>query len=73
MYGNKGKGKVLPRTDHEGPEGELRYSSTLSLTSVLDRVGGKRHALAALPPGKRPGTHCIAGWVGLRNVREFNK
>jgi hypothetical protein len=25
-----------PRTDHEGPEGEQRYSSTLSLTSLLD-------------------------------------
>jgi len=28
------------------------YSSTLSLTSALDRVGGQRHAPAALPPGK---------------------
>jgi len=27
-------------------------------------VGGQRHAPAALPPGKRPGTHCIGGWVG---------
>jgi hypothetical protein len=24
------KGKVLPITGHEGPEGEYRYSSTLS-------------------------------------------
>jgi hypothetical protein len=30
------------------------------------RVGGQLHALAALPPGKRPGTHCIGGWVGPR-------
>jgi len=30
-------------------------------------VGG-RHAPAALPPGKRPGTHCIGGWVGPRAV-----
>jgi hypothetical protein len=29
-------------------------------------VGGQRHAPAALPPGKRPGTHCIGGWVGSR-------
>ena len=28
------------------------YTSTLSLTSVLDGVGGQRHAAAALPPGK---------------------
>jgi len=27
-------------------------SSTLTLTSVLDGVGGQRHASAALPPGK---------------------
>jgi hypothetical protein len=46
------KGKVHPRTGHEGPEGELRYSSTLSLPSALDGVSGQRHALAALPPGK---------------------
>jgi hypothetical protein len=29
-------------------------------------VGGQRHAPAALTPGKRPGTHCIGGWVGPR-------
>jgi len=29
-------------------------------------VGGQRHAPAALPPGKRPGTHCIGGLVGRR-------
>jgi hypothetical protein len=28
------------------------YSSTLSLTSALDGVGGQRHAPVALPPGK---------------------
>ena len=27
-------------------------------------VSGQRHAPAALPPGKRPGTHCVGGWVG---------
>jgi hypothetical protein len=29
-------------------------------------VGGQRHTSAALPPGKRPGTHCIGGYVGSR-------
>ena len=29
-------------------------------------VGGQRHAPAALPPGKTPGTRCIGGWVGLQ-------
>jgi hypothetical protein len=27
---------------------------------------GQRHTPAALPQGKRPGTHCIGGWVGPR-------
>ena len=35
----KGKGKVHPRTGHEGPEGEQIYSSTLSLTSALQGCG----------------------------------
>jgi hypothetical protein len=44
------------------------YSSTPSLTSALDGVGGQRHASAPLPPGK-PGTLCIkAGW-GSGRVR----
>jgi hypothetical protein len=29
-------------------------------------VGGQLHAPAALPPGKRPSTHCIGGLVGPR-------
>ena len=28
--------------------------------------GVQRHASTALPPEKRPGTHFIEGWVGLR-------
>jgi hypothetical protein len=45
-------GKVHPRTGHQAPEEEYRYSSTPSLTSALDGVGGQRHAPAALPPEK---------------------
>jgi len=48
----KGKGKVHPRTDHKGTNGE--YSSTLSLTSLLDGVGCQRHATAVLHSGKDP-------------------
>jgi len=29
-------------------------------------VDGERHAPPALQPGKRIGTNCTAGWVGLR-------
>ena len=45
-------GKAHLRTGHEGPEGEKRYSSTLPSASALEGMGGQRHALAALPPGK---------------------
>jgi hypothetical protein len=38
-------------------------SSTLTLTSALEGVGGQRHAPAALPPGKRSGT---GGWLDPR-------
>jgi len=34
-----GKGKVHPRTGHEGPQMEQRYSFTLSLTSALNEGG----------------------------------
>jgi hypothetical protein len=44
------------------------YSSSLSLTSALDGVDGQRHVPAPLPPGKKPGTHCIGAWVGSRAV-----
>jgi hypothetical protein len=47
----KVKVKVTPEQGYEGPEG-VGYSRTLSLTSALKEVGGQRHALAALPPGK---------------------
>jgi hypothetical protein len=30
-------------------------------------VGSQQHAPAALPPGRRPGTHFAGGWVGLRD------
>jgi len=62
---SKGEGTVYSRTDHEGPEREKRYSSTVSLTSALDGVGGQRHAPAALPL-ERSGTHFIRGWVDPR-------
>jgi hypothetical protein len=33
------KGEFRARTGHEDPEGEYRYSCTLSVTSALDAVG----------------------------------
>jgi len=52
QYTGKRKGKVHPRTDHEGPEMEQRYRSILSLTSALDGVGDKRHVSTVLTPRK---------------------
>ena len=57
------KGKFHLRTDDQGPDGEQRYSSTLSLTSALDRVRGQCHVPAAVPLGKRYSIHCTGGWV----------
>ena len=55
------KVKFTPEKTTRDQKGEERYSSTLSLTSVLDGVGGQGHVLAALPPVKTPGTHSIGG------------
>jgi hypothetical protein len=54
-----------PRTGHEGPEGEQRYSFTLSLTSALDGSGWSTALSDPFNPGKTryPFT---GGWVGPR-------
>jgi hypothetical protein len=36
---NKDKGKIHPITDHDGPDGEQKYNSILSLTSALHGGG----------------------------------
>ena len=62
---------------HEGPEGEERYSSTLSLTSALDVVGGHRHAPDPLPPEMTQYPLCNGGlapgpvWKGAENLAPF--
>ena len=70
------KREIHRRKDHEGREGENGYSSTLSLTSLLDRVGCQRHGRAVLTPEKQ-GTLCIEGWVaprfGLDGCRKSRK
>ena len=65
-YALKRYGKVRPRTGHEGPEEEQRYSSTLSLTLVLDGGRWLMPRPGHLTPSKKPGTHCRGGWVGPR-------
>jgi hypothetical protein len=48
------KGKVHHRTRDEGPEGEKRYSSTLSLTSALDGGGWSMSRLGRFTPRNDP-------------------
>ena len=36
LCNGKGKGKILPRTGHEDPEGNKMYSSTLPSISALE-------------------------------------
>jgi hypothetical protein len=49
LLGFKFKCRIHSRTGREGPEGEKLYSSSLSLSSVIDGVGGQRHDPVALP------------------------
>jgi len=49
-----GKGEACPGTDHEGPEGEYRYSSTLSLTWALDWGGLSTPRPGCFTPRKDP-------------------
>jgi hypothetical protein len=50
----KGKGKVHPRTGHEGQEGEYKNSSTLPLTSALAGGGWSTPRPGRFTPGKDP-------------------
>ena len=54
------------RTAHRGS----RVIALLFLYYALEGVKCQRHALAALYPRERPGTHCTGGWLGLRAVLE---
>ena len=50
----KGKGKFLPRTGHEGPEGKQMYSSTLPSSSALDVGGWSTKRPGCFTPGNDP-------------------
>jgi hypothetical protein len=61
-YNKKEKVYFILRTGHEGPEGEQRYSSTVSLTSVLEvGVDDQCHTLPTLALGKDPSTNSAGG------------
>jgi hypothetical protein len=50
----KGKGKFRFRTGHEKPRGGLEVTSTLSLTSALDRGGWSTQRPGRFTPGNDP-------------------
>jgi hypothetical protein len=57
MAVHKGPASLRPRCTRSGSSVDAipvdqRSSTTLSITSALERVGGQRHAPAALPLGK---------------------
>jgi len=62
----RSKGKIDPRTLHEGREREQRYSSTLPLISALHEVGWSTPRPGHFTPGERPHTNWTGGWVGPR-------
>ena len=45
--------------------GKCRYSCTHTTLWCWKGAGGQHHGPAALPWGKRPGTHSTGGWVGF--------
>jgi hypothetical protein len=66
------KGKVHPKTGHEGPDGEQRYISILSLTSALELGGWSTPRSGRSTSGKETryllywrlgGPQCRSGWV----------
>jgi hypothetical protein len=72
----KGKGKLHPRTGHEGPEGEQKYNSTLSLTSAVDSGGWSTPRPGRFTPAERDAVPtvqeagCAPGpvWTGAENL-----
>jgi len=57
---------VHPITGNESPEGEYRYSYTLSLTLMIDESGWPMPRPGHYTPVKGSGTLCAGGWVGSR-------
>ena len=55
---------IISRTSDEGPEGEWRCSSTLSLTSVLDRGGWSHRQAPAASPPEMTRYRRVRGWMG---------
>jgi hypothetical protein len=74
--GKESKYKIHPKTGHEAPEGEYRYSYTLSLTSALEEGGSSTPRPSRFTPGKdtrNPLCRRLVGppgpvWTGVENL-----
>jgi hypothetical protein len=55
-----------PLQGHDGPEGEQRYTSTLSLTSALNGSGWSTPRPGRFTPGRNPVTHQTGVWIFVR-------
>ena len=64
------KGKGSPYSRLPRPLGRGTAIPNFKTSALKTGVGVQHHAPAALPPGKRTGTHCIGGWVGPRVGQE---
>ena len=65
----KAKGKIHPRTGHEGPKGEQMYNSTIPSTSAPDVMGGQRHAPPLTPAKTWYPLYRRLGWPQGRSGR----
>ena len=61
-----GKAKFTLKQAMKAKKLEERYSSTVSVASALDGVGGQHHTPFALHPGKK---HCTSFTGGCANAR----
>ena len=73
VYSHQGRGKVHPRTGHEGPE--AMYSSTLSLTATLGTGGLSKPRPGFFTSRKEPvpivyeaGWAPRPAWTGAENL-----
>jgi len=57
--------KVHSITLKEVTQAQVQISLLILLLRLYVGVGSENHAVAALPPGKRHGTHCTGGWVNV--------
>jgi hypothetical protein len=58
-------------TNLEGPEGEYKFSYTLSLILALMAWMVRVTPRPLYPTAKRPNTHCTGGWLGRSGYPKY--